>query len=165
MASFSSIIPRRFISIRGGAQAAGDSPLLLAAARVDGAEALSSLHSDRAGLSHEEAERRLAEHGSNSLAQDEGETRLSLLGRAFLNPLVILLAVLATVSFATGDVRAAARDGRHGGPRRLAALRPGGPGRHGRQEAEGDDQRHRHRPPRRRSRRRCRWPSWCPATS
>ena len=74
---------------------------------MDGAEALSSLHSDRAGLSHEEAERRLAEHGSNSLAQDEGETRLSLLARAFLNPLVLLLTVLATVSYLTHDVRAA----------------------------------------------------------
>jgi P-type Mg2+ transporter len=107
MASFGSIIPRRFISIRGGAHPAGASPLLLPAARADGAEALSTLHSDRVGLSQEEAERRLAGHGPNSLAQDEGETRLSLLAKAFLNPLVLLLTVLATVSYLTHDARAA----------------------------------------------------------
>jgi Mg2+-importing ATPase len=51
---------------------------------------------------------RLAKHGANVLAKDRRPGLARLLWRAVLNPLVILLAVLATISFATGDVRAAA---------------------------------------------------------
>ncbi len=58
------------------------------------------------GLTDEEADTRLAEHGPNVLAKDERAGILALVGHAVLNPLVILLAVLAVVSFATGDIRA-----------------------------------------------------------
>jgi P-type Mg2+ transporter len=105
-ASFSSTIPRRFAPERRGAQAAA-SAQLLEAARRDAAEALSALASQRSGLSHEEAEARLVQHGHNALAQEEGESRLVLLGKALLNPLVLLLTLLATISYLTGDVRAA----------------------------------------------------------
>ena len=59
------------------------------------------------GLSEAEAARRLKEHGPNVVAQDKRHTRWRLLGRALINPLVILLSILATVSALTGDLRAA----------------------------------------------------------
>ena len=84
------------------------SPVLAELAEAEPAAALERLGSSQEGLSDEEAARRLEQHGPNVVASDEGHTRLRLLLRACLNPLVLLLAVLATVSLATGDVRAAA---------------------------------------------------------
>ena len=54
-----------------------------------------------------EADARLAEHGQNILAKDQRSGILTLVWRAVGNPLVILLALLAAVAFATGDPRAA----------------------------------------------------------
>ena len=59
------------------------------------------------GLTAEEAGRRLAEHGPNALTKAQRIGIGQLLAHAFFNPLVVLLAVLAMVSVATGDVRAA----------------------------------------------------------
>lgn len=59
-----------------------------------------------AGLTAAEAQSRLSEHGPNVLAKDQRAGIGTLLWHAILNPLVILLAVLASVSFATGDLRA-----------------------------------------------------------
>ncbi len=83
-------------------------PLLAELAEAEPAVALERLGSSQDGLSEEEAARRLERHGPNVVASDERHTRLRLLLRACLNPLVLLLAVLAIVSLATGDVRAAA---------------------------------------------------------
>ena len=58
------------------------------------------------GLTGAEADAKLSKHGPNVLAKDQRPGFLKLLWRAILNPLVILLAVLAAVSFATGDLRA-----------------------------------------------------------
>jgi len=58
------------------------------------------------GLTADEASTRLAEHGPNVLAKDQRTGLGKLVWHALLNPLVILLGVLATVSFATGDARA-----------------------------------------------------------
>jgi len=58
------------------------------------------------GLTTGEAAARLAEHGPNVLAKDRRAGLGRLLWNAVINPLVILLLVLATISFATGDVRA-----------------------------------------------------------
>lgn len=58
------------------------------------------------GLTTQEAEARLAEHGPNALATDQRTGIARLIWHAVLNPLVILLAVLASISFATGDFRA-----------------------------------------------------------
>jgi len=55
------------------------------------------------GLTDDEAEKRLDEYGPNVLAKDHRTGIGSLLWHAVINPLVVLLAVLATVSFATGD--------------------------------------------------------------
>jgi len=84
------------------------SPLLAELAEAEPAVALERLGSSPDGLSDEEAARRLERHGPNVVASDERHTRLRLLLRACLNPLVLLLAVLAAISLATGDVRAAA---------------------------------------------------------
>jgi Mg2+-importing ATPase len=59
------------------------------------------------GLTAEEAERRLREHGPNTVAQEAHHGWIGLLRHAIFNPLVILLLVLATVSYLTDDVRAA----------------------------------------------------------
>jgi Mg2+-importing ATPase len=67
---------------------------------------LTRLETSSAGLSDEEAARRLEEHGPNSVAHEETHVRLRLLGKALINPLVVLLIVLSIVSFLTGDPRA-----------------------------------------------------------
>jgi Mg2+-importing ATPase len=55
------------------------------------------------GLTEVEARRRLEVFGPNVVANDERFTRLRLFMRACLNPLVILLSVLAIISFATAQ--------------------------------------------------------------
>ena len=50
---------------------------------------------------------RLADHGPNVLARDQRPGLGSLLWHAILNPLVLLLGILAAVSLATGDARSA----------------------------------------------------------
>src|SRR5207244_3349707 len=55
----------------------------------------------------EEVERRLRQYGHNVVAQEQRYTRMRLLGKAMINPLVSLLLVLAILSYLTGDVRAA----------------------------------------------------------
>src|SRR5262245_22121546 len=83
------------------------SPLLVELATVEPAVALERLGSTREGLPRDEVARRLERHGPNVVAGEQRHGRLRLFGRACLNPLVLLLAVLALVSAATGDVRAA----------------------------------------------------------
>ncbi len=107
MPSIGSILPRFFVGTRTGPKDAGASAHLLEAARAEAADVLARLESRREGLSQEEAERRLGVHGPNALAKEEGPTRLRILARAFLNPLVLLLTVLAAVSYLTHDLRAA----------------------------------------------------------
>ena len=58
------------------------------------------------GLTTAEAARRLLESGPNVLAKDRRVGIGKLFWHSVVNPLVILLAVLAAISFATGDVRA-----------------------------------------------------------
>ena len=74
---------------------------------LDAAGVYALLRTRPEGLTADEAAARLAEHGPNVLAKDQRPGFLKLLWRAVLNPLVVLLAVLAAVSFATGDARAA----------------------------------------------------------
>ena len=58
------------------------------------------------GLTAAEASVRLNQYGPNVLAKDQRIGFPLLLWHAVLNPLVVMLAVLASVSFATGDFRA-----------------------------------------------------------
>src|SRR5262245_11515711 len=83
------------------------SPLLAELAIVEPAVALERLGSSPEGLPENEVARRLVRYGPNVVAGDQRHGRLRLFGRACLNPLVLLLAVLALVSAATGDARAA----------------------------------------------------------
>ncbi len=58
------------------------------------------------GLTAEEAAARLIQYGPNVLAKDQQTGWGKLLWHAVINPLVILLGVLSTISFVTGDARA-----------------------------------------------------------
>ena len=79
------------------------SPRLVRAASVPAVEVLSELKSEAAGLTEEEAQRRLKEYGPNVVAHEHRFTRLRLFVKACLNPLVILLSVLAIIEFATAE--------------------------------------------------------------
>jgi Mg2+-importing ATPase len=76
---------------------------LLKAAQLDGAELTSFLSCRGQGLTQAEAEARLAEHGPNTVAEEEVHGAVRRFLRTLRNPLVILLGVLAIISFATGD--------------------------------------------------------------
>ena len=84
------------------------SPLLVEAAQSPVDEVLQKMQTSSAGLSEQEAERRLKQHGLNVVADEQYHHWARLLGKAVINPLVILLLVLATVSYLTDDLRAAA---------------------------------------------------------
>ena len=83
------------------------SPLLIELADVDVDAVYARLESRPTGLTAEEAAARLAEYGPNVLAKDRRPGLVKLLWHAVLNPLVVLLGVLATISLATGDARSA----------------------------------------------------------
>jgi Mg2+-importing ATPase len=82
------------------------SPRLLKAAASGAEEVYHQFQTTLGGLSEAEAVRRLQEHGPNTVVAEVRFRRLLLLGKAFLNPLVVLLLLLAVVSFLTGDDRA-----------------------------------------------------------
>src|SRR5579862_8315943 len=81
------------------------SPLLIELSDLDADTVYARLESRPEGLTGEEADARLAEHGPNILAKDRRPGLGKLLWHAVLNPLVILLGALALVSLATGDAR------------------------------------------------------------
>src|SRR5271154_6864778 len=74
------------------------------AATQETAEVLQRLNTSSSGLSQTEAEARLAQYGPNEVAQEKKHGWLLRLWVAVRNPLVILLAVIATITFVTaGD--------------------------------------------------------------
>ena len=79
---------------------------LVRLARIDADKGLSALDSGVDGLSTAEAALRLKKYGPNEIAQEKKKNVLVRLLDNVKNPLVILLTVLAAVSFATGDMRA-----------------------------------------------------------
>jgi len=81
------------------------SPQLLGCAAVSPEEVLQGQGTSTQGLSQEEATRRLHLHGHNVVARERRHPKLALLGRALINPLVVLLLVLAVVSFLSDDLR------------------------------------------------------------
>jgi Mg2+-importing ATPase len=103
----SSVLPRRLVETRKAVLSSASSRQLVDAATSDPETVLHGLSCLRDGLTQEEAERRLAEVGPNAVASEQHHGRLRMFGKALLNPLVILLSVLAAVSLATGDIRAA----------------------------------------------------------
>jgi Mg2+-importing ATPase len=106
---FLSVLPKRpFAGHRQNESTIRVSPVLLECAGLDGAAVCTKLGTRLEGLSPETAAARLREHGPNVLARDQRPGLAKLLWHAVLNPLVILLGVLASVSLATGDAESAA---------------------------------------------------------
>lgn len=101
------ILPKTLLAKSHEKRSMRVSPALVESAALDVAHVYARLKTRPEGLTTEEADTRLAEHGQNILAKDQRPGILRLVWRAMRNPLVILLAVLAAVSFATGDPRAA----------------------------------------------------------
>lgn len=83
-----------------------ESPHLTEIAALDAAAVYARMSSSPRGLTTAEAEARLEQYGLNRLAKDQRSGVGKLLWQALANPLVILLAILAGISFATGDFRA-----------------------------------------------------------
>jgi Mg2+-importing ATPase len=83
------------------------SPRLRQAAHLPPVAALELLQSGPQGLSQEQAEQRLEAYGPNVVAQEKRHTWITVLGHALVNPLVVLLLILAIVALTTEDFRAA----------------------------------------------------------
>ncbi len=100
-----SVLPKGLIPAlrRQSAPTIRVSPLLQELAAAQGQTVLERLQSAACGLSEEESQRRLEEFGYNVVAEAEHHSRLRLFLKALFNPLVILLAALAAISFATSD--------------------------------------------------------------
>ena len=71
-------------------------PLLLETASLPADGVYQRLQTRPSGLTTEEAEARLVEHGLNTVAADAGKSFALLVWHAVINPLVLLLAVLAS---------------------------------------------------------------------
>ena len=81
---------------------------LIEAATTSANEVLAGLGTSRRGLAAAAAAERLARHGPNAVAAQDRETPARRLARAVLNPLVVLLSILAGSSLVTGDPTSAA---------------------------------------------------------
>jgi Mg2+-importing ATPase len=92
--------------VRNHAQIQRRSDFIREAALKEAPEVLEVLGASPSGLTEEEAGLRLERHGPNEVAQERHYGWLHRLWTAARNPLVILLTVLAIVSFLTGDDRA-----------------------------------------------------------
>jgi Mg2+-importing ATPase len=102
------ILPKNILAIlRRSPAPVRVSPSLAEAAATEPAAVFAKLQTSETGLSEDEATQRLERHGPNVVAQERRHGRLILLAKACANPLVVLLLVLAAVSYATGDARAA----------------------------------------------------------
>src|SRR5580692_3878873 len=75
------------------------SPVVVESATKDIAGVYALLKTRPGGLTAEEARLRLVEQGPNVLAKDRHASLAKLFWRAVLNPLVLLLAALAAISF------------------------------------------------------------------
>src|SRR6476659_6416358 len=103
----STVLPKHlFAAIRRDRPHIQVSQVVIESATLDAASVFKRFATRPDGLTRAEAQARLNEHGPNVLAKDQRAGIGKLLWHAVLNPLVILLAVLSSVSFATGDYRA-----------------------------------------------------------
>lgn len=84
-----------------------DMSLLLKVAKSDAPGALDIMQTSSEGLLDREAEELLRHHGLNIIAQEKPVSNWGLLFKYFTNPLILLLSVLALMSFYLGDVDAA----------------------------------------------------------
>lgn len=99
-------LPKRVLPLHKPSPAIQVAPALLEASASETEAVLHRLRTAKTGLSRDEAIRRLREYGLNVVARDERHPHIQLLGKALINPLVLLLFVLAASSFVTGDFRA-----------------------------------------------------------
>ena len=81
-------------------------PAIIDAAGKDGEDLLRSLATRLTGLTQSQADERARTAGPNEIAQDHPEGWPVRVAKISANPLVVLLAVLSTISFLTGDARA-----------------------------------------------------------
>lgn len=103
----SSVLPRHVVRPhRHGKDAIRVAAILVETAALDAAGVYARLETRAKGLSAREVEARLAVHGPNVLAKDNRVSVAMLLWHTVLNPLVILLTVLLTISFLARDARA-----------------------------------------------------------
>lgn len=101
------IIPKSlFSAMRQNRRQITVSQVVIEAAAMDIASLYLRFGSSPSGLSLEGVKTQLAKLGPNVFTKDQHKGVVKLVWHAVLNPLVILLAVLAIVSFATNDVRA-----------------------------------------------------------
>jgi len=105
--AYAAIVPHRLLATRRLEKRIRVSDLVVECAGLEVGRLYERLNTRATGLAAADAAARLAEHGPNVLAKDHRPSAWKMLWHAVLNPLVILLAVLATISFATGDPRAA----------------------------------------------------------
>ena len=104
--TLTTILPKRWLaSDQHKVSAIRVSPIVVASAAIAAAQVYAKLNTRTEGLSAAEAQARLEQYGPNVLAKDQRPGIGKLLWRAVLNPLVLLLAALAIISFATGDLR------------------------------------------------------------
>jgi Mg2+-importing ATPase len=94
------VMPKHFHARHGGNHIQV-SPRLTRLAALPAPEVLDEMRATMQGLSEAEAARRLHEHGPNVVTREARFVRLRLFGKACVNPLVLLLSVLAIISFAT----------------------------------------------------------------
>jgi Mg2+-importing ATPase len=105
--SLPSILPRIFPTVKTASARVEVSPELLKASASAPENLYAQLQTSLAGLTGEEAERRLEEHGENVVVHERRNPWVRLLRNAIINPLVILLVVLGTISYVTEDISSA----------------------------------------------------------
>jgi Mg2+-importing ATPase len=104
----STVLPKSLLAAKNhDKQVIRVSPLVVLAATKDAAGAYALLKTRPEGLTAGEAAALLGEHGPNVLTKDRRVGAAVMVWHALLNPLVMLLGVLATISLATGDPRSA----------------------------------------------------------
>ncbi len=104
--SLNTVVSRLSTPLKKSAGTIQVSQGLIDAARAETAEVLAQLSTSLQGLAETEAEERRERYGPNEVAQEKKHGWAWRLMHTLQNPLVILLAALAVLSFATGDVRA-----------------------------------------------------------
>lgn len=67
---------------------------------------LAALETQLTGLTEDEVSLRIKQHGMNEIAREKRESVIKHLWNNLKNPLVILLSILALISYLTGDLRA-----------------------------------------------------------
>ena len=105
VARFAVALSNEFMSISNKIAGNRTFDLVRNAATQDVAASLETLKTSATGLTETDAAARLIQYGLNAVAQEKHQSWLNRLHVAALNPLVILLTVLAILAFATEDFR------------------------------------------------------------